>query len=220
MVNAPDPALRRWLLASASPARLAVLRAAGLDPDVAVSGVPEDDVAGTPDEIALTLARRKAQTVAGDTTTGSDRLVLGCDSLLDLDGVVFGKPRDAATAHDRWQQMSGRTGVLRTGHWLIDTASGRHAGAVSATTVHFATPTDDEIQAYVATGEPVEVAGAFTLDGLGGWFVDRIEGDPGTVIGVSLPTVRHLLAQIGVRLTDAWPVRRSPQRPGVDEAGP
>jgi len=205
---------RRWLLASASPARLALLRAAGLDPDVAVSGVREDDVEGSPESVVLALARRKADRVAATAgPVAPDVLVLGCDSLLDFEGRALGKPTDAADARRRWAELSGGTGVLRTGHWLIDTASGCSAGEVAATTVHFASPTDAEVAAYVATGEPLAVAGAFTLDGLGGWFVDRIEGDPGTVIGVSLPAVRRLLGRIGVPLTEVWPTQPSPQRP-------
>jgi septum formation protein len=215
-LSAPDDAagLRRWLLASASPARLATLRAAGLDPVVAVSGVDEDQVTGAPGETALALARLKAEAVHA-AHPGTQALVLGCDSVLDVDGVAHGKPGDAASALARWRELAGRQGVLRTGHWLIDASSGRAAGAVASTTVWFARPSADELAAYVATGEPSEVAGGFTLDGLGGWFVDRIDGDAGTVIGVSLPTVRRLLGEVGVPLTAAWPTRRSPHRPGA-----
>lgn len=206
--------LRRWLLASASPARLATLRAAGLDPDVAVSGVDEDDVDGSPSDTVLTLARRKAEAVRR-AHRHTDALVLGCDSLLDVDGVGFGKPSDAASARRLWGELSGRHGVLRTGHWLIDAATGRAVGEVASTTVWFGTPSPSEIAAYVATGEPLEVAGGFTLDGLGGWFVERVDGDAGTVIGVSLPTVRRLLTALDVPLTAAWPAGRSPHRPGA-----
>jgi septum formation protein len=202
-----------FVLASASPARLATLRSAGLDPQVIVSGVAEDDVTGTPDQVAASLARRKAEAVAARLTgpANAEGLVLGCDSVLDLDGVALGKPRDADDAISRWADMAGRSGILRTGHWLIDLASRRAAGEVSATSVHFAAPTDEELAAYLATGEPLAVAGAFTLDGRGGWFVDAIEGDPGTVIGVSLPALRRLLLAVGRSLTDVWP---SP--PGTD----
>jgi septum formation protein len=204
---------RRWLLASASPARLASLRAAGLDPDVAVSGVDEDQADGTPAQTVLMLARWKAEAVHR-ACPQTHALVLGCDSLLDVDGVAFGKPGDPASALARWAEVAGRPGVLRTGHWLIDAASGRAAGEVASTTVWFGRPSADELAAYVASGEPLEVAGGFTIDGLGGWFVDRIDGDAGTVIGVSLPTVRRLLDQVGVPLPSAWPAQRSPHRPG------
>ena len=130
--------------------------------------------------------------------------MLGCDSVLAFDGEILGKPADAAEATRRWQRMRGRSGVLHTGHCLVDVAAGRRAEAVASTTVHFADVTDDEIAAYVATGEPLQVAGAFTIDGLGGPFVERIEGDPGTVVGLSLPLLRRLLAELDLRITDLW----------------
>lgn len=190
------------VLASGSPARLRALRAAGLDPQVVVSGVDEDGVEGSPDSVALELACRKAREVA--TTVGPDRLVLGCDSVLDLDGAVHGKPTDAADAVARWRAMRGRSGTLVTGHCLVDTSRRREAAEVARTTVRFGTPTDEEVAAYVATGEPLAVAGAFTIDGLGGWFVEGVDGDPGTVVGLSLPLLRRLLAQLGIRVTDLW----------------
>ena len=199
----------RLLLASASPARLATLRAAGLDPDVQVSEVDEpavlrDAEPGTsPADQVLLLARAKARDVAGDV---SDAVVVGCDSMLELDGEVHGKPADAQEAVARWRRMRGRSGVLHTGHWLVDRRSGAgpETGGVSSTTVHFADLDDAEIDAYVATGEPLAVAGAFTVDGLGGPFVSRIEGDHHGVVGLSLPLLRTLLAELGVRLTDLW----------------
>ena len=190
------------ILASASPARLAVLRAAGLEPKVMVSGVDESAfAAGTPAELAGLLAQAKAAAVASGLERG---LVIGCDSLLDLDGRALGKPASAAEAADRWREMSGRTGTLVTGHCLIDAATGRRADAVAATRVRFGTPSEQEIAAYVASGEPLAVAGAFTLDGRGGWFVEGIEGDHGTVLGVSLPLLRRLLAELGFSVTDLW----------------
>jgi septum formation protein len=190
------------ILASASPARLAVLRAAGLEPKVMVSGVDESAfAAGTPAELAGLLAQAKAAAVASGLQDG---LVIGCDSLLDLDGRALGKPASAAAAADRWREMSGRTGTLVTGHCVIDAATGRQATAVGATRVRFGTPSEQEIAAYVASGEPLAVAGAFTLDGRGGWFVDGIEGDHGTVLGISLPLLRRLLAELGVSVTDLW----------------
>jgi septum formation protein len=190
------------ILASASPARLAVLRAAGLEPKVMVSGVDESAfAAGTPAELAGLLAQAKAAAVASGLEDG---LVIGCDSLLDLDGRALGKPVSAAEAADRWRQMAGRTGTLVTGHCVIDVATGRRAAAVAATRVRFGTPSEQEIAAYVASGEPLAVAGAFTLDGRGGWFVEGIEGDHGTVLGISLPLLRRLLAELGISVTDLW----------------
>jgi len=202
-------ALPRFVLASSSPARLATLRSAGVDPEVVVSGVAEDDVTGEASYVAAALAERKARAVAEGRT---DALVLGCDSVLELDGETLGKPEDAADAEARWRRMRGRTGVLHTGHFLIDTTSHTQTGAVASTTVHFARLTDAEIRAYVSTGEPLLVAGAFTVDGLGGAFVERIEGDPHNVVGLSLPLLRHLLDELGHRWTDLW-------RPGTTGTG-
>jgi septum formation protein len=190
------------ILASASPARLAVLRAAGLDPEVIVSGVDESAItAASPAELASLLADAKAEAVAAALTQG---VVIGCDSLLDLDGRALGKPASAADATARWREMSGRTGILVTGHCVIDAATGKRASAVAATKVRFGTATEQEIDAYVASGEPLQVAGAFTLDGRGGWFVDGIDGDHGTVLGISLPLLRRLLASIGIAITTLW----------------
>ena len=198
----PSPTL---VLASASPARLTTLRNAGLDPLVIVSGVDESQLDGLPPaELALQLAELKCATVAARDDVPEGALVLGCDSVLDLDGVALGKPDDAADAVRRWQQMRGRSGVLRTGHSLRDTATGRVAAATASTTVHFADVSDAEIAAYVATGEPLAVAGAFTVDGLGGAFVTGIEGDHHNVVGVSLPLVRELAAELGRSWTDLW----------------
>jgi septum formation protein len=194
-----------FVLASASPARLATLRKAGLDPHVIVSGVDEDQLAGlAPEELALQLAELKCSAVAARTDLPADAVVLGCDSVLELDGQALGKPDDADDAVARWQAMRGRSGILRTGHALHDTATGRVAAASASTTVHFADISDDEIAAYVATGEPLYVAGAFTVDGLGGAFVTGIEGCHHNVVGVSLPLVRDLLAELGHSWTGFW----------------
>ena len=192
----------RVVLASASPARLAVLRAAGIEPEVIVSGVDEDAYsAPTTGELTQVLASAKASAVASSLNDG---LVIGCDSMLDLDGRAYGKPASPEEAIRRWQEMSGKTGTLFTGHCLIDVASGKCEAAVASTTVRFGTPTDAEISAYVATGEPLNMAGAFTIEGLGGWFVDSIDGDHNNVIGISVPLLRRLLLDLGVTIPDLW----------------
>lgn len=204
------------MLASASPARLTTLRQAGIEPRVVVADVDEPAAvdeysarAGAPlsaEEVALVLARTKAEVVA---VRVDDALVLGCDSVLELDGEVHGKPSGPDEAVARWRRMRGREGVLHTGHWLVDVrasadGSGATIGAVASTLVRFATVTDEEIQAYVATGEPLHVAGAFTIDGLGGPFVEGVDGDPHTVVGLSLPLLRRLLADVGVSWPSLW----------------
>lgn len=193
------------VLASASPARLATLRSAGVEPTVVVSGVDEDQVVGLPPaELALQLAELKCAAVSGRDDLPDGVLVLGCDSVLELDGVALGKPADADDAVRRWRAMRGRSGVLHSGHSLRDTTTGRVVAATASTVVHFARVDDDEIAAYVATGEPLHVAGAFTIDGLGGAFVSGIEGDHHTVVGLSLPLLRDLVGELGHRWTDLW----------------
>ncbi len=211
------PTAVRLLLASASPARLSTLRSAGIDPVVAVSEVDEDAKVAAQialhgelaaEDVALLLARAKAEAIhtaylVGDIDTDV-AVILGCDSVLELEGEIHGKPADADEAISRWQWMRGRTGVLHTGHWLIDTRESADggtsgmSGATASTTVHFARLSDDEIAAYVATGEPLRVAGAFTIDGLGGAFVTGIEGDHHNVVGLSLPLLRELLGDFGI----------------------
>lgn len=194
---------RPLVLASASPARLGLLRAAGIDPAVVVSGLDEDAVvADGPSALVLELAVRKARAVAPLVPPGS--LVLGCDSLLELDGEGFGKPGTPEVALARWQRMRGRAGTLLTGHCLIDTTTGAGVEAVAGTAVRFGDPTDAELRAYVASGEPLQVAGGFTLDGRSAPYVDGIDGDPGNVVGLSMPLLRTLLAQHGVAVHDLW----------------
>ena len=196
---------RRLVLASASPARLALMRQAGLTPEVVVSQVDESTVraARVGEQVAL-LAAAKAKAVAEQET---DALVVGADSLLEFRGKPLGKPADAHDARDRWQRMSGRSGVLHTGQALLDVRDGQVVSrdvAVVSTVVHFASPTPREVEAYLATGEPLAVAGAFTLDGLGAPFVRRVDGDPAAVVGLSLATLRAQLAKRGLAITDLW----------------
>jgi len=210
----------RLVLASTSPARLRLLRDAGIDPITIAPGVDEDLVAAeagaaglinSTSDMVLLLAQAKARAVLAN-PLAQDALILGCDSALDLDGEPLGKPHEPAVAVARWQQMRGRTGHLHTGHWLIDNRAGQSAaetgdaqtGLATSTAVTFANLTDPQIEAYVATGEPLKVAGAFTIDGLGGAFLDRIEGDAHTVIGLSLVALRQLSGVLGVEYTSLW----------------
>jgi septum formation protein len=198
--------LRTLVLASASAARLGVLRSAGIAPRVVVSGVDEDGVAGLdPERAACALALRKAESVAERLAgTRPEPLVLGCDSILSFDGEVRGKPGSPAEARDWWRGYRGREGRLVTGHAVIDLATGRRGAQASATVVRFGRPSDAEIDAYVATAEPLGVAGGFTLDGYCAPFVDGIDGDHGTVLGLSMPLLRRLLREVGTEITDLW----------------
>lgn len=205
----------RLYLASTSPARLALLRASGIEPVVVPSRVDEpaavaqaereQGAALDADTTVSLLARAKARAVLGP---GIDGLVLGGDSAFVLDGVVHGKPHEPERARERWRAQRGRTGRLHSGHWLIDSRGGRvvaEIGAVTSASVTFAADIEDaEIDAYVATGEPLEVAGAFTIDGRGAGFITAIEGDPSTVVGMSVPTLRVLVRELGHEWTALW----------------
>ncbi|AVH20527.1 Maf family protein [Nocardia cyriacigeorgica] len=202
------------VLASASPARRTVLRSAGIEPVVRVSDVDEDAVAAAlpantpPRRVVVELAKAKAATVAAAVPEfAADCVVVGCDSMLLIDGMLQGKPHTPEVARARWNAMAGRSAELITGHCvlrLLDGAVTAEAVDCSATTIHFGKPEPEALEAYIATGEPLQVAGAFTLDGLGGWFVDRIDGDPSSVIGIGLPLLRRLLDDVGVAVADLW----------------
>jgi septum formation protein len=196
----------RFVLASASPARLKTLRGAGVEPEVIVSGVDEDHItAESPGELARLLATLKARAVMATLTDHAT--ILGCDSVLEIDGVAYGKPGTPEVARERLRMMRGRTGVLHTGHCLIDTNAKQELRELASTTVHFADLTDDEIDAYVATGEPLVVAGSFTVDGLGGPFVTGVDGDYHNVVGISLPLLRRMLIEVGIPWPALWQSR-------------
>lgn len=205
------------VLASASPARLSVLRAAGVRPIVQVSGVDEDAVAAaltdpSPDELVSALATAKAEAVSSDVADRHpDAVIVGCDSMLSVPGdagpELVGKPGSAEAARKRWAGMAGGRGELLTGHAVLRLANGRPTGracGVCRTTVRFGRPNERELDAYLASGEPLAVAGGFTIDGLGGWFVDGVDGDPSSVIGISLPLTRELFGKVGVSVVDLW----------------
>jgi len=204
------------VLASTSPARLRLLRDAGIDPIVVSPGVDEEHVSDVAmqaglitntADLVLLLAKAKAEAVMNH-PDAQGALIIGCDSALDLDGEALGKPHEPEVAIERWKSMRGRSGRLYTGHWLIDnrisTPMPPATGYASDTTVHFADLTDGEILAYVGTGEPLQVAGAFTIDGLGGAFIKAIEGDAHTVVGLSLTTLRDLCLKLDVDYPSLW----------------
>ncbi|MBB5855061.1 Maf family protein [Amycolatopsis umgeniensis] len=206
----------RFVLASQSPARLGVLRSAGFDPSVVVSGVDEDAVAASltdpaPVELVRALAVAKAEavfeTLIGSHDGHADMVIVGCDSMLSINGEMVGKPLTPEAARERWASMAGKTGELLTGHAIIRVENGertKEASGTEGTTVRFGTPSQEEIEAYIASGEPLQVAGGFTLDGRGGWFIEGIDGDFSSVIGISLPLTRRLLTEVGVSVIELW----------------
>ncbi len=206
--------MTRVVLGSASTGRLSVLRQAGVEPLVIVSGVDEDAVmaahpGASPAELVSELATAKADGVVAllDPDVSADCVVIGCDSMLQLDGRLCGKPGSPKAALAQWQSMAGRSGDLLTGHSLQRLADGgvvHRTSETACTTVHFGVPTESDLASYISRGEPLGVAGGFTLDGLGGWFVDRIEGDPSNVIGLSLPLLRRMLQRVGLSVNDLW----------------
>lgn len=207
--------MTRLVLGSASSGRLAVLRGAGIDPLVVVSGVDEDAVIRAlpsdcgPGHVTGALAAAKAEQVAASLRppVNTDCVVIGCDSMLLFDGELCGKPATVEQARHRWRSMAGRSGLLYTGHSLVrlrDSRITERFRESCCTTVHFGNPNDEDLEAYLCSGEPLRVAGGFTLDGLGGWFVDGIDGDPSSVIGISLPMTRRLLSCAGVSIGALW----------------
>ena len=191
----------RLVLASSSASRLRVLRDAGFDPVVVVSGVGEEFEGLTPTEAVVAIAERKALAVA---ERCQDALVIGCDSMLELDGEALGKPASGAEVTEIWGRLSGRQATLNTGHCLIDTSTGQRRSRLASSVVHFGFPTDTELAAYAATDEPLALAGAFSIEGLSGPFVKAVHGSPSNVLGVSLPDFREMLLEIGVEVTDLW----------------
>lgn len=207
--------MTKLVLASTSPARLRLLRDGGIEPITISPGVDEHllteeglasgEITNTQDMVLL-LAKAKAEAVLNH-PDAQGSLIIGCDSSLDLDGEALGKPHEPEVAIERWKSMRGRSGRLYTGHWLIDNrdpANPKAQGQATNTTVHFANLSDSEILAYVGTGEPLKVAGAFTIDGLGGAFIRAIEGDSHTVVGLSLSTLRDLCIKLGVDYPSLW----------------
>ncbi|MEZ2391286.1 nucleoside triphosphate pyrophosphatase [bacterium RCC_150] len=214
--------MTRLILASQSPARTKLLKEAGILHEVLVSDVDEDAVQAKygvtdPHDTALLLARAKAEAVAA-LPDAEGALVIGCDSVFEFDGESHGKPYTVDVAKERMQRMSGSKGILHTGHWLVDCretaaevhgdgpveGTGATVGAVSSAEVHFAEMSEDDIDAYIATGEPLHCAGSFTIDGLGGAFIRKVDGDPHAVVGLSISTLRDLLGHANVGITELW----------------
>jgi septum formation protein len=207
--------MTRLVLGSASSGRRRVLRDAGIEPLVVVSGVDEDAIVARlggdadPAEVVTALAAAKADAVVSmlDADVATDAVVIGCDSMLYVDGRLSGKPGTAEQARRQWHSMAGRQGRLFTGHCVIRVRDGARVTtetAAAVTIVRFGIPTESELDAYIASGEPLGVAGGFTLDGLGGWFLDGIDGDPSNVVGLGLAVTRRLLESAGCAIGELW----------------
>lgn len=205
---------RRLVLASGSTSRHRVLRDAGFDPTVVVSGVPEEFAGLSPAEAVVALAERKASAVVGRCP---DSLVIGCDSMLEIDGEALGKPASSSETMEMWARLSGRQATLNTGHCLVDTATGQRTRRLVSSIVHFGVPSAKEVAAYAATEEPFALAGAFSLEGLSGPFVEAINGSPSNVLGLSLPDLRDMLHELGVDITDLWRRDRTELSPAPDQ---
>ena len=195
------PRSPRLVLASGSVSRLRVLRDAGFDPVVVVSGVDEEFAGLTPTEAVVAIAERKALAVA---ERCQDSLVIGCDSMLELDGEALGKPASSDEVKEIWRRLSGRQTTLHTGHCLIDMSTGQRQSRLVSSVVHFGSPSDLELAAYAATDEPLALAGAFSIEGLSGPFVKAVHGSPSNVLGLSLPDFREMLFEVGIEVTDLW----------------
>jgi septum formation protein len=207
--------MTRVVLGSASAGRRKVLRQAGIDPFVVVSGVDEDaviaalDPGASPADVTSALATAKAERVADtlDASVASDAVVIGCDSMLYSDGRLHGKPESPAAVRQQWRLIAGGRGQLHTGHCVIRLRDEQvifQGAETSVTTVHFGMPTAEELQVYIASGEPLQVAGGFTLDGLGGWFIEGVDGDPSSVVGLGLPLIRRLFERAGLSISQLW----------------
>ena len=196
---------RRIILASASPSRKRLLESAGISPEIYVSGVDEEDpdlLSLKPSEMVIALAIMKAHTVRNSHPVGENALVIGCDSTFEFNGQNLGKPLTREAAIERALMMRGKSGCLHTGHSVIDTAQDIEVSDISTSKVTFADMTDREIEDYVASGEPLQVAGGFTLDGRSAPFITHIDGDPSGIIGLSLPTLRKIMINLGVEWGD------------------
>jgi septum formation protein len=196
---------RRVILASASPSRKRLLESSGITPEIFVSGVDEEDpdlLALKPSEMVIALAIMKAHTVRQNHPVGDNALVIGCDSTFEFNGESLGKPLTREAAIARAKMMRGKSGYLHTGHSVIDTAQDIEVSDISTSKVTFVDMTDREIEEYVDSGEPLQVAGGFTLDGRSAPFISHIDGDPSGIIGLSLPTLRKIMINLGLEWGD------------------
>jgi septum formation protein len=206
---------RNVILASASPSRKRLLDSVNVPCQVLVSGVDEElpEITSlSPSEMVLALAIMKAHTVKNEFECGDSALIIGCDSTFEVDGESLGKPGTRENAIARAKLLSGKSGLLHTGHCVIDTAQGIEVTDISTSRVHFAQMSDEEIENYVDSGEPLQVAGGFTLDGLSAPFITHIEGDPSGIIGLSLPTLRKIILNLGLKWSDITSVTKAQEK--------